>query len=66
MINRHSDVIAVISEEGEESFINNPSQYPEEGHNKKFEEPIVLATIVVPADHYSNCLSLCEVSLYSI
>lgn len=51
----------VIDGEGNATLINNPSQFPEETQNIKFEEPVVMATIVVPQEYLSNCLALCEV-----
>lgn len=52
----------MIDAEGNETMINNPSQFPEgEAGKYTYKEPMVNASIVVPSEFVGPVLVLCEV-----
>lgn len=52
-------VYRVVMEDGSEHVVTNPSEYPEGKINQVF-EPVVDATILVPASYIGTVLELCQ------
>ncbi|MFP4444293.1 MAG: translation elongation factor 4 [Spirochaetia bacterium] len=46
-------------ETGEEFYIDNPQQFPEENLIRRAEEPYIKAVIFTPADYLGNVIGLC-------
>ncbi|MDR2630367.1 MAG: translation elongation factor 4 [Spirochaetaceae bacterium] len=44
---------------GEEIFVDNPMEYPEEGKVEGAEEPYIRASIITPASFLGNIMTLC-------
>jgi GTP-binding protein LepA len=44
---------------GEEIFIDNPTEYPDEGRVEGAEEPYIRASIITPTDFLGNIMALC-------
>jgi len=44
---------------GEEVFIDNPMDYPEEGRIDSAEEPYIRASVITPTDYLGNIMTLC-------
>ncbi|MCL2411383.1 MAG: translation elongation factor 4 [Treponema sp.] len=44
---------------GEELFIDNPVEYPEEGKIESAEEPYIRASVITPTDFLGNVMTLC-------
>jgi GTP-binding protein LepA len=53
-------VVTVQGEKTEESFIDNPSKFPDPQFIERIEEPIVEARIIVPNDHIGSVMELSE------
>jgi GTP-binding protein LepA len=45
--------------QGEEIFIDNPAEYPEEGRIEGAEEPYIRASVITPAACLGNIMTLC-------
>jgi GTP-binding protein LepA len=50
----------VVPKEGEPFEIESPAALPEQGDIERIEEPVILATIHVPAEHVGAVLALCQ------
>jgi len=50
----------VTTTDGEVHEIDSPAKLPETGRISKFEEPIIKATILTPAEHVGGILQLCQ------
>ncbi|MDH5719434.1 MAG: translation elongation factor 4 [Spirochaetia bacterium] len=50
----------VKTAKGEESFIDNPSKFPDAGSIDKVEEPFVKVSIITPSDYMGNILKLLQ------
>jgi GTP-binding protein LepA len=44
---------------GEETMIDNPIEYPDEGRVKSAEEPYIRAAVITPSDYLGNIMTLC-------
>jgi GTP-binding protein LepA len=44
---------------GEELFIDNPMDYPDEGRIEGAEEPYIRASVITPTDYLGNVMTLC-------
>jgi GTP-binding protein LepA len=44
---------------GEEGFVDNPMEYPDEGKVERAEEPYIRASIITPASFLGNIMTLC-------
>ncbi|MCL2810034.1 MAG: elongation factor 4, partial [Treponema sp.] len=44
---------------GEEMFIDNPVDYPDEGRLESAEEPYIRAAVITPTDYLGNIMTLC-------
>ncbi|MDR0706518.1 MAG: translation elongation factor 4, partial [Treponema sp.] len=44
---------------GEEIFVENPTEYPEEGRVESAEEPYIRASIITPTNFLGNIMALC-------
>ncbi|MFA6504593.1 MAG: translation elongation factor 4 [Treponemataceae bacterium] len=44
---------------GEEIFVDNPSEYPDEGRIESAEEPYIRAAIITPTTYLGNIMTLC-------
>jgi len=55
-----SVVYRVTLTNGDVKWIDNPSQYPEQGKIESVEEPYVKATIIVPNDYVGAAMELCQ------
>jgi len=55
-----SVVYRVTLTNGDVKWIDNPSQYPEQGKIESVEEPYVKATIIVPNDYVGAVMELCQ------
>jgi len=44
---------------GEETFIDNPIDYPDEGRIDSAEEPYIRASVITPTDYLGNIMTLC-------
>ncbi|MDR2193042.1 MAG: translation elongation factor 4 [Treponema sp.] len=44
---------------GDEIFVDNPTEYPDEGRVEGVEEPYIRASIITPADFLGNIMTLC-------
>ncbi len=54
-----SVVYEVLSEDGKESIVTNPSEFPE-GKIREVREPIIRATILAPKDYIGSIMELCQ------
>jgi GTP-binding protein LepA len=45
--------------QGEEVFIDNPAEYPDEGRIEGAEEPYIRASVITPAAYLGNIMTLC-------
>lgn len=52
-------VYEVLTKKGETIYIDNPSQLPEPNFITEIREPMVEASILVPADYVGNVITLC-------
>jgi len=50
----------IINTKGEEYFIHNPSEFPEGQHITRVEEPLIIASVMVPNTFIGGVLSLME------
>jgi GTP-binding protein LepA len=50
----------VTTTDGEVREIDSPAKLPEAGSIGKFEEPVITATIITPAEHVGGILQLCQ------
>ena len=50
----------VTTTDGEVQEIDSPSKVPEAGRITRFEEPVITATILTPAEHVGAVLQLCQ------
>jgi GTP-binding protein LepA len=55
-----SVIYKVVSTQGEEQMIDNPSRFPEIQYIDRIEEPIIQARIIVPNDHIGSVMELSE------
>jgi len=55
-----SVVYKVVTHEGEERMIDNPSKFPDPQYIDHIEEPIIQAHIIVPNDHIGSVMELSE------
>ncbi|MCC6157842.1 MAG: elongation factor 4 [Deltaproteobacteria bacterium] len=53
-------VYRVVKSDGEVFMLHNPSQLPPPQDVERIEEPIVRASVHVPAEHVGNVLTLCQ------
>jgi GTP-binding protein LepA len=53
-------VYRVIMEDGSETEVTNPSEYPTGGKIAEVYEPVVMATILAPATYIGTILELCQ------
>ena len=44
---------------GEEIFVDNPTEYPDEGKIENAEEPYIRASIITPSTYLGAIMSLC-------
>ncbi|GHU38760.1 elongation factor 4 [Spirochaetia bacterium] len=44
---------------GEEIFVDNPADYPDDGQIQSAEEPYIRASVITPADYLGNIMTLC-------
>jgi len=44
---------------GDETFIDNPVDYPDEGRLESAEEPYIRAAVITPTDYLGNIMTLC-------
>nr|AGS51712.1 translation elongation factor LepA [uncultured bacterium contig00032] len=44
---------------GEEIFIDNPVEYPDEGKIESAQEPYIRASVITPSDYLGNIMTLC-------
>ncbi|MCR4626108.1 MAG: translation elongation factor 4 [Treponema sp.] len=44
---------------GEEIFVDNPSEYPDEGRVRGAEEPYIKASIITPTEYIGSIIALC-------
>ncbi|MDR0502739.1 MAG: translation elongation factor 4 [Treponema sp.] len=44
---------------GEETFIDNPIDYPDEGRVEGAQEPYIRASVITPSDYLGNIMTLC-------
>jgi GTP-binding protein LepA len=44
---------------GEEIFVDNPSEYPDEGRVESAEEPYIRAAVITPSGYLGNIMTLC-------
>jgi GTP-binding protein LepA len=54
-----SVVYEVVREDGKESIVTNPSEFPE-GKIREVREPIIRATILSPKDYVGTIMELCQ------
>jgi GTP-binding protein LepA len=45
--------------QGEEIFVDNPAEYPDEGRIEGAEEPYIRASVITPATYLGNIMTLC-------
>ena len=45
---------------GQEHLVSNPSEWVDKSHAANYEEPMVMGTIISPAEYLSNILELCH------
>ncbi len=50
----------VMTTDGEWHEVDNPSKLPESGRVARFEEPVIEATIITPAEYVGGILQLCQ------
>jgi GTP-binding protein LepA len=50
----------VTTTDGEVHEIDSPAKLPEGGRIERFEEPVITATIITPAEHVGGILALCQ------
>ena len=50
----------VMTTDGEWHEVDNPSKLPDAGRVSKFEEPVIAATIITPAEYVGAILQLCQ------
>jgi GTP-binding protein LepA len=50
----------VMTTDGEWHEVDNPSKLPDAGRIAKFEEPVIEATIITPAEYVGAILQLCQ------
>jgi len=50
----------VMTTDGEWHEVDNPSKLPDAGRVSKFEEPVIEATIITPAEYVGAILQLCQ------
>jgi GTP-binding protein LepA len=50
----------VTTTDGEVHEIDSPAKLPDPGRIEKFEEPVITATIITPAEHVGGILTLCQ------
>ena len=55
-----SVVYRIIRLDGAEEFISNPAHFPERNERERVEEPIIRATIFLPAEYLGNILKLAQ------
>ena len=53
-------VYRVVMEDGSESVVTNPSEYPVNGKIAEVYEPVVKATLLAPAEFIGTILELCQ------
>ncbi|UNC91000.1 translation elongation factor 4 [Candidatus Contubernalis alkaliaceticus] len=53
-------IYRIILKDGQETFIDNPSNYPPVGDIERVEEPFVQAGILVPGDYVGTVMELCQ------
>ena len=44
---------------GEEIFVDNPSEYPDDGRVRSAEEPYIKASIITPTEYIGSIIALC-------
>jgi GTP-binding protein LepA len=49
----------ILGHDGERFFVDNPADYPDEGHIESAEEPYIRASIITPATYLGNIMTLC-------
>jgi GTP-binding protein LepA len=49
-----------VRKDGRVTDVHNPSEMPQPGTYDKVEEPVVLATIITPAEHLGPVMELCQ------
>ncbi len=49
----------ILLKNGEEIFVDNPSEYPDPGRIETAEEPFIKAQIITPVAYVGNLISLC-------
>ncbi|MGH1364462.1 MAG: translation elongation factor 4 [Calditrichia bacterium] len=52
-------VYRVLTTDGKESFIDNPSEMPDPGRIEKLEEPMIDAHLITPPEYIGNIMKLC-------
>jgi len=52
-------VYRVVTTDGKESFIDNPSEMPEPGRIESLEEPMIDAHLITPPEYIGNIMKLC-------
>jgi len=57
-----SVVYKVVTNQGEEVYIDNPSRFPDPQYIEHIEEPIIEARIIVPNDHIGSVMERSEAS----
>ena len=55
-----SVVYRIVRLDGTEEYISNPAHFPEKNERERVEEPIIRATIFLPADYLGNILKLAQ------
>ena len=55
-----SVVYRIVHFDGSEEYISNPAHFPEKNERERVEEPIIRATIFLPADYLGNILKLAQ------
>ena len=55
-----SVVYRIVRLDGSEEYISNPAHFPEKNERERVEEPIIRATIFLPADYLGNILKLAQ------
>ena len=56
-----SVVYSVHLQEGKTIEVDNPSHLPDPGTIEHIEEPIIRATMILPAEHLGNVIKLCQI-----
>jgi GTP-binding protein LepA len=49
----------IKARDGEQFFVDNPADYPDEGRIESAEEPYIRASIITPATYLGNIMTLC-------